>query len=347
MKRWGTVAIFVLALICAAQLVRGWHAYSVELRNFRPHRGPVPRPTDAAQLGLQDVSFPNGRGGLLHGWYIPSRSGAAVVLCHGTDSDRSTMLSDARSIAKGGMGVLLFDWPGHGESDGGKVTFGAAERDALERAVDFLSARPDVDSRRIGAVGFSMGGYILTQVASHDARLRAIVLEGAYGDEDEQTRADYARSGSIPTLGALLASRVGGMDVNKQRPLDVISRISPRPIVLVVGSADVTVPPALSRQLYDAALAPKQFWLIAGARHGRYSEVDSTYGARLGAFFTSALVAPVASRDDTPVAPRSKRQVQDARGHHPLPEQGIVEAHSSTSAAGRAGFCVSRAVVST
>ena len=46
---------------------------------------------------------------------------------------------------------------------------------ALEGAIDWLEQRPDVDSKRIGAFGFSMGGMETVRVAAVDMRLRAAV----------------------------------------------------------------------------------------------------------------------------------------------------------------------------
>ncbi len=295
MTRLGRLFATAVLLMLCAEMIRGTHAFSSELGSFRPPRGPVLLPPDAEQLGMEAVSFRSTDHSLLRGWYIPSRTGAAVVLCHGTDGDRSMMLRDARPIAKGGAGVLMFDWPGHGESGGGPVRFGASERAALEGAVNFLVARPEVDPQRVGALGFSMGSYILAQVASRDTRLRAIVLEGAFGDADEQARAEYSHSGVAPVLGAILALRAGGMDVHELRPLDVIGRIAPRPVVLVVGTSDMTVPERLSQRLYDEARDPKELWVIDGARHGGYSAADSAYGLRLRAFFAQALTAPTAA----------------------------------------------------
>lgn len=45
----------------------------------------------------------------------------------------------------------------------------------LEVAMDYILARPDVDPRRVGLVGFSMGGYFSTRGAVHEPRLRAVV----------------------------------------------------------------------------------------------------------------------------------------------------------------------------
>ena len=190
-------------------------------------------------------------------------------------------------LAETGDGLLLFDMPGRGES-GGSVKFGAPERAALEGALDFLAARPDVKDGKIGGLGFSTGAYILAQVASFDPRVKAVVLEGAFGDAIEQTRAVYNGRPFGTRLGAVLAVRTH-MDVKELRPIDVVGKIAPRPLVIVAGANDHTVPPELSRELYDAAKMPKQLWIIEGADHGQYGKTDSTYAPRLRAFFKGAL----------------------------------------------------------
>jgi fermentation-respiration switch protein FrsA (DUF1100 family) len=83
------------------------------------------------------------------------------------------------------------------------------------------------------------------------------------------------------------------MDLEKQRPVDLIAAIAPRPVLLVTGSEDTTVPPALTRELFDAAREPKTFFVVPGGRHGRYTQAGGeSYEARLVAFFVEALRAP-------------------------------------------------------
>ena len=226
----------------------------------------------------------------LEGWYVPPRNTAAVVVTHGSSADRASMVSEIRILATAGFGVLAFDWAGYGGSDG-QAHWGADESAALEAAVDWLCTRGEVDTRRIGALGFSMGGYIVAQVASRDTRLRAVVLEAAPTDIVEQARSAYARLGPITQLPAVWALNRAGMPIHDSSPIEVIARIAPRPILILGGSADQVVPEHMTRDLYAAAQSPKDLWVIAGASHGRYSEsAGHEYGARLVDFFARALL---------------------------------------------------------
>ena len=47
---------------------------------------------------------------------------------------------------------------------------------AMKAAFDYLASRPDVDERHIGSLGWSMGGYWALQLAIHEPRLAACVV---------------------------------------------------------------------------------------------------------------------------------------------------------------------------
>jgi dipeptidyl aminopeptidase/acylaminoacyl peptidase len=263
------------------------HAYRAERRVFRP-RSHRPRMDLLAWRipGLVEASFPSRTGDRLRGYYAPSRNGAAVVLLHGSGGERSDLVHEARLLAEAGVGVLLFDWPGHGESEG-KITWGESERQALEGALDWLAAKPGVDPRRLGAFGFSMGGYILAQVAAADLRLRAVALAGAPHDAREHTLWEYRRLGWLRQWPALLAVRVSGMQLDELVPERVVGRIAPRRLLLIAGSEDTAVPLWMTERLHRAAGEPRRLLVIRGAGHGAYHEAaGETYARELLDFFS-------------------------------------------------------------
>ena len=68
---------------------------------------------------------------------------------------------------------------GTAESAGTAMDFGWHGDDDIGAATAYLSARPDVDDRRIGAVGISMGGEEAIGASGGNPLLRAVVAEGA------------------------------------------------------------------------------------------------------------------------------------------------------------------------
>src|SRR5579871_6685277 len=136
---------------CAVIAIRSSRA---ALQMLHPPRKSVLWPSPSSDLAtLTAVAFTTSDHLTLRGWYIPSRNHAAVILTHGFGTDRTQMLFEARLLAHGGYGVLLFDWRGQGQSDGDRVTWGDLERRDLIAALDFITTRPEVDRRRIGAIG--------------------------------------------------------------------------------------------------------------------------------------------------------------------------------------------------
>lgn len=274
-----------LAAAAAVEYSRlGAHARAM----LHPPREPVRRPSGLP--GVVDASFTARDGVTLRGWYVPSRTGAVVVLAHGWGAARGAMLPEARWLAAAGYGVLAFDWRAHGQSDGERSTWGLRERDDLEAAIAYVSARHDVDARRIGAVGFSLGGMVVADVAARDPRLAAIVVEAASPTLAAELRQDAGRAGAVGAWVAERTLREAGVPADRERPVDRLCAVAPRPVLIVAGSADVVAPVALERTLYDAACGPKQFVIIPGARHGFYADAGgAAYRTRLVAFFDGAL----------------------------------------------------------
>jgi pimeloyl-ACP methyl ester carboxylesterase len=280
-----------LAIICAA-------ATLIALRNYRAARSLLEADPPSALLaspertgiaGLKSVSFTSRDRLKLRAWYAPSTNGAAVIVTHGTNSDRSTMISRLRVLSGAGYGVLAFDWPGLGESEGAIRWDGQARR-ALTAAIDWLSTQPGVDPRRIGGLGFSIGGFVMTQVAAQDPRLRAVVLEAPPSNFEDYTQLHYARWGILSEWPARWAIRDSGLLDAAAEPSNLIDKIAPRPVLILGGSLDREISSALLEKLYNSARDPKAIWIVPGAGHGDYVDVAAPeYARRITAFFAQAL----------------------------------------------------------
>jgi len=281
----GSVAVALIAYIA-------FRNYSSERLNFVrwPLGELVQRPEKAGIAGLREVSFRRADGTRLGGWFVPSRNRAAVVLLHGTNADRSSLVWETRVLASAGFGVLAFDSPGYGVSEG-TVQWGTGEQQALAAALDWLGARADVDVARMGALGFSYGGYILAQVAARDPRLRAVVLAAAPTDIVEQTRWEHRRWGPLSQIPAEWALGRSGMPLDEPSAETAVSSIAPRHLFILGGGQDPIVPESMARRLYQAAHEPKSLWIVPGAGHGGYAEVAADeYRRRLLDFFSRALI---------------------------------------------------------
>lgn len=273
----------LVALLIPARIA--YRAYKDERRCFVPQRHePRLGLAEFGVAGLRDVAFP-GPGGTLRGVFAPPQNGATIVLTHGSLGEHSDMAPEARILGHAGYGVLAFDWPGHGQSDG-KIEWGASERQALSAALAWLVAQPGVDPSRLGVFAFSSGGHTVAQVAAQDPRLRAVVLASAPPDPLVHLHWEYRQYGALSRWPARLALIVSGMKTDEQVPEQVIGKIAPRPLLLLGGVEDQLVPNWMTQRLFAAAHEPKAIWLVPKAGHGGYAEAAPVeYPERLLGFF--------------------------------------------------------------
>ena len=80
------------------------------------------------------------------------------------------------------------------------------------------------------------------------------------------------------------------LDANQLRPVDVIGRISPRPVLLTHGTLDEIVPVRHAHTLFKAAEEPKELWVVPGAHHVEARDLDPDgYFNRVEHFLNEAL----------------------------------------------------------
>lgn len=102
-------------------------------------------------------------------------------------------------LARRGVSSLIVDQPGTGEAlrlHGMHATYDA-ERWA-SRIVDWLETREDVDSKRIGCEGVSLGGYYCPRAVAFEPRFACGVVWGANHDWRDVQKKRLSREGSFP-----------------------------------------------------------------------------------------------------------------------------------------------------
>jgi dipeptidyl aminopeptidase/acylaminoacyl peptidase len=142
----------------------------------------------------------------------------------------------------------------------------------VRAAVDHLQAGgcPGVDPGRIAVVGHSLGGWAAVLAGAADQRLRAVVACGApVGLGALQLTADALDREFIRFLATTPAEFLNQRDEvgTWPGPLDVVASISPRPLLVIHGSADEWVGADQGRLLYERAREPRRYVEIDGANH--------------------------------------------------------------------------------
>jgi dienelactone hydrolase len=261
----------------------------------------TPRPTVGSTspgdrgLAYRDVTFPSSDGVTLSGWYVPSRTGAAVVLLHGAGSTRSNVLSHAVVLARHGYGVLLYDARGHGRSNGRAMDFGWYGDNDIAGAVSFLQRQDDVDPARIGAVGMSMGGEQAIGAAAAMSSIKVVVAEGATnrvaGDRAWMSD-EFGWRGSLTEGLEALTYGFTDLLTDAHPPItlhDAVAAAAPRP-VLLIAAGDAPDEARADRYVQSAAPDTVELWVAVGTTHtNAFDTHPAEWEARVSAFLDRAL----------------------------------------------------------
>jgi pimeloyl-ACP methyl ester carboxylesterase len=111
----------------------------------------------------------------------PQRPRAPVVIISpGLDSVKEELHYYGNDLLRRGVATLAIDGPGQGESE-----FDLPLRPDYEvpirYIIDYLATRDDIDARRVGMLGVSVGGFFAARAAAHEPRLKAaVMLASAY-----------------------------------------------------------------------------------------------------------------------------------------------------------------------
>jgi len=228
----------------------------------------------------------------VHGWFVPAvQMEACILLLHGVRADRTSMISRAQFLSAAGYTVLMIDMQAHGETQGDKITFGYRESESAKSAIKYL--RVSRHCNRIVAIGTSLGGAA-SLLGSAPIDADALILEAVYPTiEAAITNRLAIRVGALaPFISPLFYEQIPyrlGTPLGALRPLDAIKNYH-RPILIIGGSEDQHTKLSETEQLYASANAPKELWIIQGAKHQDFHRfAGAEYEQRLLSFIMQAM----------------------------------------------------------
>lgn len=285
---------FAAAVVLTGMATIAVRSYAHAIAIVHEPRSPLPQDAwaraVAAVPSLEEATMRTSDGLNLRGWFAPGKSRATVIYTHGGAGNRLQLFPEARALLRDGYGFLLYDSRASGESDGSLHTRGDREQRDVEAALDYVSARTDVDRDRIAVLGFSIGASSVALAAARDARARAVILCAVWTSLEDELKTNVGKYGALSWWPTLFALRRYGVDIDNVRPIDRIAAISPRPILFVSGTHDADTPLSVTERVFAAAAEPKEIRIVEGAGHGDYLTVAPTeYEAWLVEFLDRAL----------------------------------------------------------
>lgn len=257
-------------------------------------RGWIFQPSDrtwagglAAAEGMSDVWIPfeshasghEGEKVRLHGLWLPQADPRAPVMLylHGARFDVRGSAPRMRRMHELGFAILGVDYRGFGKSSPGLPSEELAAED-VRSAWEWL-ARERPDARRF-IFGHSLGGAIAVQLAHEVGDEAGLIVEGTFTSIPDVV--GTFRWGWLP-VSPLITQR-----------FDAASRIGEvgSPVLVVHGSEDSLIQPALGQRLYEKAREPKRFVLVDGGSHHNTNSVgQAQYRRAISELFGLAATA--------------------------------------------------------
>jgi dienelactone hydrolase len=219
-------------------------------------KGPKrPRPAVLAMPGHDGPADSTGRG-------------AASIA--GRDTNLNYMRSFGLRLAEAGYVVLAVDVAGVGEMAElnylrlvrqGLLVGVPLKRLMLEEvhtAMDYLVSRPEVDAKRVGTMGMSLGGELAMFAGILDPRVKFVVSSGFFSSYRDYSFTSAAslfipgilRVGDIPDLAAMVAPRPMLLQVGRYDSLIDARRVGPYYAKVQRAYAGAGAPRAVSLDLF-------------------------------------------------------------------------------------------------
>lgn len=171
-------------------------------------------------------------------------------------------------FVKNGYAVLRLDFSNHGDRKNGVFEFDLTGPNKywtrniisqtvfdLRRAVDFIETRKELNPKRIGYYGISLGGITGTIFCGVEARIKVPIVALAGGQMNLLYEENALSKGAKDFVSII-------------EPLNFVQQISPRPFLMLNAKNDEIVPPMMSKLLFNKAKEPKNIiWYDAKHRN--------------------------------------------------------------------------------
>ncbi|MEO0190068.1 MAG: alpha/beta fold hydrolase [candidate division WOR-3 bacterium] len=187
-----------------------------------------------------------------------------IIICDGDAGNMTQFIFYAYHFFTKGYNVFLFDWRGFGKSSDWQT-----EQDRLcyteyiddyDATIDFVKKQPEVDTTRIGVMGFSTGAYLSFAIIAKRNDISAYVGRALMSSFDEL----------LPVLKQSLPGRNFMAPENYPEellPINAAEKIK-IPVFLIVGEKDNRTPVWMSEKIMVKLNGPKELWIVPKAEHG-------------------------------------------------------------------------------
>jgi dienelactone hydrolase len=216
-----------------------------------------------------DVAYASPKGGRVPAYLVaPPGKGpfAGLLFVHWGQGDRTEFLAEAVMLAEAGAESLLIDAPYNRPGAPLMDTFTHPEVERADyvqlvvdvrRGLDLLLSRPEVDGKRIGYVGHSLGATWGGPLAAAEKRIKALVLMGGLPTITDFSGHDYI---STVVHKAYTADQIANYVkvISPINPEHFVGQSAPGALFFQFARHDRYITPKFAKEYFAAAGQPKQ-----------------------------------------------------------------------------------------
>jgi dienelactone hydrolase len=265
------------------------HGHPGRTETYRKARDAFDRSTTLGRMNRERVEIPLDTGTMPALYTRPGGPGPhpVVVYCNGLDSCKELLYWSRlpQALARRGIATLCVDQPGSGEALRlqGLPVDPHSERWA-SRAVDWLEGRAEVDPKRIGMTGISLGGYFAPRAVAFEPRFASGACWGANHDWAAVQHQRLKREGEnpVPHYWAHVMWAFGAADMDdflaKAAAMTLDGRMDGVrvPFLVTHGANDRQINVRYAHACYDQLVnAPRRELKIFTAREGGVEHVGA------------------------------------------------------------------------
>jgi len=193
-----------------------------------------------------------------------------VIIAHGFYNNKDTFLF--RGITEAfskEYDVIVFDFRGHGKSSD-RFSWTAHEQKDLQAIITYAKENHYM---KIGVIGFSLGAAVALIEVSNYHNIDSLIAVSTpvdlksinYHFWEKDMWEDLKLNFGIKGQGKGI--RPGNPFLKKIRPLDIVDKVSPTPVLFLHGEKDWLVKPSHSQRLFKKANNPKTLTIIKDGGH--------------------------------------------------------------------------------
>ncbi|MBI4257747.1 MAG: alpha/beta fold hydrolase [Thaumarchaeota archaeon] len=161
----------------------------------------------------------------------PGEKRGGIIICHGYAGWKERNSPKiARRLVDEGYCCLAFDYRGFGESEGPRWRLIPLEQvEDIRNALTYMETREEVDPRKLGLWGMSLGGSMVVYAAAIDERVRCAISVSGVGDGGRWLRSLRREWEWIEFLRILEEDRRMRVITGKSRSVHPLEIMTPPP----------------------------------------------------------------------------------------------------------------------